>query len=418
MANGPTVSLENQRAINALRVARQRSGGGLPAGAPQIGGPQLAAPTQPVAPSMGMPAGAQAFLQQIEQDGQRQIQELTSMEQAAQADMDRQAAEDRERYRRMYDTEIEQETRFLTEEQAQERDERARRQRSRATPEGDRGDQEILQAQREKFREEFEPRHSGGRLVSTEVRDPRTRGERSNALRAASARQRSRAGVTEEEEARDLGYAGVGDFLGDGPEDLDAVITGALGEATADEETNILLGDNPDTERLDTLATERERAARIARRNRGRNRNRSGAGSSPADAPAAAAETAAPAAASGTPTRDVGPMREGYESGAGASLGPLRDGYASVATPGTKDTRRRAEMRQASRLSTKRGREASRANPDAGFRERAARQAEEQQIRNRERARSDREAGRSEFGARFRNAPMSRFVRDTLFGGR
>ena len=418
MANGPTVSLENQRAINALRVARQRSGGGLPAGAPQIGGPQLAAPTQPVAPSMGMPAGAQAFLQQIEQDGQRQIQELTSMEQAAQADMDRQAAEDRERYRRMYDTEIEQETRFLTEEQAQERDERARRQRSRATPEGDRGDQEILQAQREKFREESEPRHSGGRLVSTEVRDPRTRGERSNALRAASARQRSRAGVTEEEEARDLGYAGVGDFLGDGPEDLDAVITGALGEATADEETNILLGDNPDTERLDTLATERERAARIARRNRGRNRNRSGAGSSPADAPAAAAETAAPAAASGTPTRDVGPMREGYESGAGASLGPLRDGYASVATPGTKDTRRRAEMRQASRLSTKRGREASRANPDAGFRERAARQAEEQQIRNRERARSDREAGRSEFGARFRNAPMSRFVRDTLFGGR
>ena len=91
MANGPTVSLENQRAINALRVARQRSGGGLPAGAPQIGGPQLAAPTQPVAPSMGMPAGAQAFLQQIEQEGQRQIQELTSMEQAAQADMDRRA---------------------------------------------------------------------------------------------------------------------------------------------------------------------------------------------------------------------------------------------------------------------------------------------------------------------------------------
>ncbi len=326
MDNTPPISPANQRAIRALRAARQRSGGGLPAGAPQIRGPQLAPPVeQPQqAASAGyssfMPAAAQAVMQQIQADSEQQIQKLTAQEQAAQADLDRQLEEDRERSRRMYSTEMEQETRFLTEEQAQERDERARRQRSRATPEGDRGDQEILQAQREKFREEFEPRHSGGRLVSTEVRDPRTRGERSNALRAASARQRSRAGVTEEEEARDLGYAGVGDFLGDGPEDLDAVITGALGEATADEETNILLGDNPDTERLDTLATERERAARIARRNR----NRSGAGSSPAEAPAAASET---------PTRDVGPMRDGYaEQGRpkGDESGPMRDGYAGA----------------------------------------------------------------------------------------
>lgn len=333
MDNTPPISPANQRAIRALRAARQRSGGGQPAGAPQIRGPQLAPPVEQPQPAAStgyssfMPAAAQAVMQQIQADSEQQIQKLTAQEQAAQADLDRQLEEDRERSRRMYSTEMEQETRFLTEEQAQERDERARRQRSRATPEGDRGDQEILQAQREKFREEFEPRHSGGRLVSTEVRDPRTRGERSDALRAASARQRSRAGVTEEEEARDLGYAGVGDFLGDGPEDLDAVINQSLGEAPQGEDSELLgllTGDlsegSAGRARLGEIERERERAAQIARRNRRNRRNRPGAASPPAEAPAAA-ETAAPAAAAATPTRNVGPMREGYAGAQGSSSG-------------------------------------------------------------------------------------------------
>ncbi len=361
MANGPALSPENQRAINALRAARQRSGGGLPAGAPQIRGPQLAAPVQPVAPSMGMPAGAQAVLQQIEQDGQRQIQELTSMEQAAQADMDRQAGEDRERYRRMYDTEIEQETRFLTEEQAQERDERARRQRSRATPEGDRGDQEILQAQREKFREEFEPRHSGGRLVSTEVRDPRTRGERSNALRAASARQRSRAGVTEEEEARDLGYAGVGDFLGDGPEDLGAVISQSLGEAPQGEDSELLgllTGDlsegSAGRARLGEIERERMRAARIARRRR----KLQGGGSSNAGsaAPSSSRTTAPlvdPAHAAELQERERAELARQEASARGAAAGTV-GGETVMSTPADREVQQAASRparRPARRLS-------------------------------------------------------------------
>lgn len=329
MANGPTLSPENQRAINALQAARQRSGGGLPAGAPQIRGTRLPAPPPPVEtiPAVSgnafMPAGAQAVLQQIEQEGQRQIQELTSMEQAAQADMDRQMAEDRERYRRMYDTEMEQETRFLTEEQARERDERYRRRVDRSTPEGDRGDQEILQAQREKFREEFEPRHSGGRLVSTEVQDPRTRGERASALRAAAARRRDREGVTEEEEARDLGYAGVRDFLRGGPEDLDSVINQALGEAPANEEIDVLTGDlsrgSAGRARLGQLDAERARAAQIARR------RRQGGGSS-------SARPAAPSS-SQTPTRGVGPMRKGYAEAPRSDAsepGPMREGYVGA----------------------------------------------------------------------------------------
>ena len=386
MANGPTLSPENQRAINALQAARQRSGGGLPAGAPQIRGTRLPAPPPPVEtiPAVSgnafMPAGAQAVLQQIEQDGQRQIQELTSMEQAAQADMDRQMAEDRERYRRMYDTEMEQETRFLTEEQARERDERYRRRVDRSTPEGDRGDQEILQAQREKFREEFEPRHSGGRLVSTEVQDPRTRGERASALRAAAARRRDREGVTEEEEARDLGYAGVRDFLRGGPEDLDSVINQALGEAPANEEIDVLTGDlsrgSAGRARLGQLDAERARAAQIARRRRGRQ----GRGSRDAES---AAPSAAPSS-SQTPTRGVGPMRGEYGEES-KDPGPMRDGYV-----GAQRTLDRKEQEQRSRrIAEQRQRERSAKNPESSRaaearHRRVVERLEERQARRRE----------------------------------
>lgn len=325
MDNTPPISPANQRAIRALRAARQRSGGGQPAGAPQIRGPQLAPPVeQPQqAASAGyssfMPAAAQAVMQQIQADSEQQIQRLTAQEQAAQADLDRQLEEDRERSRRMYSTEMEQETRFLTEEQAQERDERARRQTERATVEGDREDQRLLEEDRQRLRKGFEPRHEGGRLFSTKVQDPRSRGERAQALSEAAERRRQRAGVTEAEEATALGYDSVEDFL-EGPDPVlstTEAINASLGAAPENEEVDILTGSaRPNTERLDTLATERERAARIARRNR----NRSGAGSSPAEAPAAA-ETAAPAAAAATPTRNVGPMREGYAGAQGSSSG-------------------------------------------------------------------------------------------------
>ena len=350
MANGPTLSPENQRAINALQAARQRSGGGLPAGAPQIRGTRLPAPPPPVEtiPAVSgnafMPAGAQAVLQQIEQEGQRQIQELTSMEQAAQADMDRQMAEDRERYRRMYDTEMERETRFLTEEQARERDERYRRRVDRSTPEGDRGDQEILQAQREKFREEFEPRHSGGRLVSTEVQDPRTRGERASALRAAAARRRDREGVTEEEEARDLGYAGVRDFLRGGPEDLDSVINQALGEAPANEEIDVLTGDlsrgSAGRARLSQLDAERARAAQIARRRRRRSQSAEAESAAPLVDPAHAARLQ---------KREQAELARQEASARGAAAGTV-GGETVMSTPADREVQQ-AASRPARRLS-------------------------------------------------------------------
>ena len=361
MANGPQLSPGNQRAIRALRAARQRSGGGLPAGAPQIRGPQLAPPVEQPQPAASagyssfMPAAAQAVMQQIQADSEQQIQKLTAQEQAAQADLDRQLEEDRERSRRMYSTEMEQETRFLTEEQAQERDERARRQAERATVEGDREDQRLLEEDRQRLRKGFEPRHEGGRLFSTKVQDPRSRGERAQALSEAAERRRQRTGVTEAEEATALGYDNVEDFL-EGPDPVlstTEAINASLGATPENEEVDILTGSaRPNTERLDTLATERERAARIARRNR----NRSGAGSSPAEAPAAA-ETAAPAAAAATPTRNVGPMREGYaEQGRpsrpkGDESGPMRDGYVGAQrTLNRKEQERRdarvAEQRQ------------------------------------------------------------------------
>ena len=291
-----------------------------------------------------MPAGAQAVLQQIEQEGQRQIQELTSMEQAAQADMDRQMAEDRERYRRMYDTEMERETRFLTEEQARERDERYRRRVDRSTPEGDRGDQEILQAQREKFREEFEPRHSGGRLVSTEVQDPRTRGERASALRAAAARRRDREGVTEEEEARDLGYAGVRDFLRGGPEDLDSVINQALGEAPANEEIDVLTGDlsrgSAGRARLSQLDAERARAAQIARRRRRRSQSAEAESAAPLVDPAHAARLQ---------KREQAELARQEASARGAAAGTV-GGETVMSTPADREVQQ-AASRPARRLS-------------------------------------------------------------------
>ena len=134
--------------------------------------------------------------------------------------MDRQMAEDRERYRRMYDT------RWMrlafTEEQARERDERYRRRVDRSTPEGDRGDQEILQLSVRSSARSL-PRHRRSACFHGGAR-PRTRGERASALRAAAARRRDREGVTEDDEARDLVGAGVRDFLRGGPEDLDSVI--------------------------------------------------------------------------------------------------------------------------------------------------------------------------------------------------